>query len=130
QERIFKKLVDRAAGTAFGKDHKFSSIHNYDDFKKEVPVRDYEDLKIYIDRLLKGERDVLWPGKPLYLSKTSGTTSGIKYIPITADSMPNHIDSTRNAMLCYIAETRHADFLKGKLIFISGSPALSESNGI
>src|SRR6185436_4957711 len=114
QERIFKKLVDRAAGTAFGKDHKFSSIHNYDDFKKEVPVRDYEELKIYIDRLLKGESDVLWPGKPLYLSKTSGTTSGVKYIPITDDSISNHLVSTRQAMLRYIAEKRNADFLKGK----------------
>lgn len=130
QEKIFRKLIRRARNTAFGKDHWFGEIKTYDDFNSRVPVRDYEGIKPYIERVLDAEVNVLWPGKPLYVSKTSGTTSGIKYIPITKDSIGNHINSTRNAMLAYIAETGKADFLKGKLIFISGSPALENKNGL
>ncbi len=130
QEKIFRKLIRKARHTVFGKDHWFREIKTYDDFTSRVPVRDYEALKPYIDRMLDSESNVLWPGKPLYVSKTSGTTSGIKYIPITNDSIGNHIDSTRNAMLAYIAETGKADFLNGKLIFISGSPALENKNGL
>ncbi|MCX6274813.1 MAG: GH3 auxin-responsive promoter family protein [Bacteroidetes bacterium] len=130
QEKIFRKLIRKARRTIFGKDHWFGEIKTYDDFTSRVPVRDYEAMKPYIDRMLKGESNILWPGKPLYVSKTSGTTSGIKYIPITKDSISNHINSTRNAMLAYIAETGKADFLNGKLIFISGSPALENKNGL
>jgi hypothetical protein len=130
QEKIFRKLIRKASHTAFGKDHWFKEIKTYDDFTSRVPVRDYEAMKPYIERMLNGEENILWPGIPLYVSKTSGTTSGIKYIPITKDSISNHINSTRNAMLAYIAETGNADFLKGKLIFISGSPALENKNGL
>ncbi|MBP6335836.1 MAG: GH3 auxin-responsive promoter family protein [Bacteroidia bacterium] len=130
QERVFRSLVHTARDTAFGRDHRFRSISNYEEFKIHVPVRDYEGLRPYIDRLIAGEKDILWTGKPLYLSKTSGTTSGIKYIPITKESIPNHINSTRNALLSYVHETGNADFLNGKLIFISGSPALDKSNNI
>ena len=130
QDKIFQNLIRSAKETAFGKDHHFSSIRSYEDFKTAVPVRDYEELKLYIERIKAGEANILWPGKPLYLSKTSGTTSGVKYIPITKDSLPNHLDSTRNAMFSYIAETGNTDFLKGKLIFISGSPVLDEIGGI
>ncbi|MFI5221146.1 MAG: GH3 auxin-responsive promoter family protein [Bacteroidia bacterium] len=130
QQEIFYKLISRAEQTKFGKDHYFSSIKNHEDFKKAVPIRDYENLKKYIDEALEGKENILWPGKPLYWSKTSGTTSGIKYVPITKDSIPFHINSARNALLCYIAETGNADFLKGKLIFLSGSPELEEKNGI
>lgn len=130
QEKIFHQLLRKSEQTVFGKDHSFASIDSYDLFKKAVPVRDYEGLKTYIDRAVNGEADVLWPGKPLYWSKTSGTTSGVKYIPLTKDSIPYHINSARNALLCYIAETGNADFVDGKLIFLSGSPVLEEKNGI
>jgi len=130
QEKVFKKLIQSARDTAFGRDHRFRSIKSYEDFKIHVPVRDYEGLRPYIDRTIAGEMNVLWPGKPLYLSKTSGTTSGVKYIPITKESIPNHINSTRNALLRYIHESGRADFLNGKLIFISGSPALDLSGKI
>ena len=102
----------------------------YDDFKKNVPVRDYEDLRPYIDRVSNGEENVLWPGKPIYITKTSGTTSGVKYIPISKESMPGHITSARNALLSYVYETGNADFWDGKLIFLQGSPALSKKAGI
>ena len=130
QQRIFELLLHSGKGTSFGSDHWMTSVKSYEAFREQIPVRDYEAIKPYIDRVKAGEDNVLWPGKPLYLSKTSGTTSGIKYIPITRASMPNHINSTRNALLSYVAETGNSSFLKGKLIFISGSPALETINGI
>ena len=130
QEKVFRSLIATARNTAFGKDHHFDQIKSYEDFKKNVPVRDYEQLRQYIERVTKGEKDVLWPGKPIYFCKTSGTTSGTKYIPISSDSIGNHINSAKNALLMYIHETGNSDFLNGKLIFLSGSPELSEIAGI
>jgi hypothetical protein len=115
QDQTMQKLVREAGNTAFGKDHGFASIRNYDDFKSRVPIRDYEDLRPYIDRVVAGEPDVLWKGKPAYLAKTSGTTSGVKYIPISGESMPQHIKAARNALLSYIHETGNASFVNGKM---------------
>lgn len=125
-----QKLVSQAANTVFGKDHHFNDVQGYEDFKQAVPIRDYEDLKPYINRVVEGESNILWKDKPLYFAKTSGTTSGTKYIPISHDSISNHIDSARNAILCYINETGKSQFLDNKLIFLSGSPELHEKAGI
>ena len=130
QEKVFKHLLSEGGKTAFGKDHNFDTITNYEDFKKEVSVTDYEGLKTYVDRVVAGESDVLWTGKPLYFAKTSGTTSGAKYIPITKESMPTHIKAARNALLFYIAEKKDASFVDGKMIFLQGSPVLSDKNGV
>lgn len=130
QQRVFQELIAKAKNTSFGKDHDFLNIRNHDDFVARVPIRDYEELKPYFDRTANGEENVLWPGKPLYLAKTSGTTSGAKYIPITRDSIPNHINGAKNALLSYIHETGNSQFLDGKLIFLSGSPELEMKNGI
>ena len=130
QEKVFKKLIKQATKTTFGKEHHFSTISSYSDFKKQVPVRDYEGLKDYIQLILEGKSDVLWKGKPLYFAKTSGTTSGAKYIPLTKESMPFHIKAARNALLLYIAETGNANFVNSKLIFLQGSPIIDEKNGI
>jgi len=130
QQKTFTKLVSDARGTVFGKEHQFENIRTYDDFKKQVPVRDYEELRSYIERVTNGEENILWPGKPLYLTKTSGTTSGVKYIPISKESMPGHIKSARNALLSYVHETGNAVFLDGKLIFLQGSPVLGNKSGI
>ncbi|HEY1024137.1 MAG TPA: GH3 auxin-responsive promoter family protein [Sphingobacteriaceae bacterium] len=130
QEKVFQKLIVRGSATAFGKDHGFPEIRSYHDFKEHVPVRDYEDLRPYIERVVKGEENVLWPGKPTYFAKTSGTTSGTKYIPISKESMPEHIKAARNALLSYIHETGNTDFVDGKMIFLQGSPVLEQKNGI
>ena len=122
QQKVFARLIEEARNTSFGKDHHFDKIESYTDFKSQVPIRDYEGLKEYIDRAVDGEKDVLWPGKPSYFAKTSGTTSGAKYIPITQASMPNHIEAARNAILCYINETGNTSFVDGKMIFLQGSP--------
>ncbi|WP_456438924.1 GH3 auxin-responsive promoter family protein [Psychroserpens sp.] len=130
QEKVFQKLIRDAANTQFGIDHKFKDIISYKDFTKQVPVRDYEDLKPYVERMVAGEEDILWKGKPIYFAKTSGTTSGAKYIPITKESMPTHVEAARNAILMYIAETGSSKFVDGKMIFLQGSPILKEQNGI
>lgn len=130
QKKIFRSIINKAKNTVFGKDHGFADIRSYDDFKKQVPIRDYEGLRPYVDKILKGEQDVLWPGKPAYFAKTSGTTSGTKFIPITKDSIPNHINSAKNALLSYVHETGKGQFLDGKLIFLSGAPTLSQYAGI
>ncbi|MBV1923074.1 MAG: GH3 auxin-responsive promoter family protein [Flavobacteriaceae bacterium] len=130
QEKVFQQLIKKAKNTSFGKDHSFNDIKTHQDFVKKVPIRDYEALRNYVDRVVEGEEDVLWPGKPLYFAKTSGTTSGAKYIPLTKASMPSHIEAARNAILCYIHETGNVDFVNGKMIFLQGSPTLEEKNGI
>jgi len=130
QTNTLLALVKKAESTVFGKDHHFDTVSDYNSFKKNVPIRDYEGLKKYVDRMVSGEENILWPGKPLYLSKTSGTTSGAKYIPITKESMPFHIHSAKMALLSYIAERKSADFVSGKMIFLQGSPTLDKKNGI
>jgi hypothetical protein len=130
QEKVFYELLKTGMNTAFGKEHDFDKIKNYMDFKAHVPIGVYEDIKPYIERIKNGENDVLWKGRPIYLSKTSGTTSGIKYIPITKESIQNHINSARDALLMYIAETGKKNFVDGKMIFLSGSPELERLGGI
>lgn len=130
QENVFQHLISEAVNTQFGTDHDFISINTHEDFVKRVPVRDYEDLKVYVERVVAGEENILWKGKPLYFAKTSGTTSGSKYIPITKESMPTHVEAARNAILMYIAETGNSKFVNGKMIFLQGSPILEEKNGI
>lgn len=130
QQRTFENLIRQARQTRFGEDHAFEKINNHADFTRRVPVRDYEELKPYVEQILKGESDVLWPGKPLYFAKTSGTTSGAKYIPITRPSIKEQVRASRNAILNYIHKTGNTAFVDGKMIFLQGSPVLSEKNGI
>lgn len=130
QENTLRFLIQQAKNTQFGIDHNFDQISTYEDFKTHIPVRDYEGIRSYIDLILAEKENVLWPGKPIYLSKTSGTTSGAKYIPITKASMPTHINSARDALLTYIAETGKTDFLDGKQMFLQGNPTLEEKSGI
>ncbi|WP_291141782.1 GH3 auxin-responsive promoter family protein [Flavobacterium sp. UBA7680] len=130
QLEVFKSLIENAKETEFGKDHHFDKIKTFEDFQKNVPIRDYEDLKNYIEKVKVGEENILWKGKPIYFAKTSGTTSGAKYIPLTKESMPTHVNAARNAILHYINETGNADFVDGKMIFLQGSPILTEKHGI
>jgi GH3 auxin-responsive promoter len=130
QEAILKELVKTGRKTDFGRDHQFDKISSYEEFKQAVPIRDYEELKPYIQKVKEGKHNVLWKGKPIYFAKTSGTTSGVKYIPISKESIANHINTARNALLCYIAETGNAAFANKKMIFLSGSPELERISDI
>ncbi|HEX6915916.1 MAG TPA: GH3 auxin-responsive promoter family protein [Chitinophagaceae bacterium] len=130
QEEIFGHLIKNGRSTDFGREHGFEGINSYGDFTKAVPIRDYEQFRPYIDAIKQGKQNVLWKGRPIYFAKTSGTTSGVKYIPITRDSIPNHINTARNALLCYMAESGNYEFASGKMIFLSGSPELERVGGI
>lgn len=130
QQSLFQQLIKTALKTEFGKDHDFANIKSHEDFVKRVPLRDYEAFKPYIEKIKEGKHNILWKGQPIYFAKTSGTTSGVKYIPITKESIPNHINTARNALLCYMAETGNTKFADGKLIFLSGSPELERVGGI
>ena len=130
QNQVFKELLRKAALTQFGKDHAFTEIRSHQDFVEKVPVRDNEQLKNYVEEVVAGKENILWPGKPLYFAKTSGTTSGAKYIPITKESIKHQIEASRNAILNYINETGNVDFVDGRMIFLQGSPETVEKNGI
>jgi len=130
QKEVFQGLIQSAKHTTFGRDHNFESINSFEDFAAKVPIRDYEELKPYVDSIIGGNSDVLWPGKPIYFAKTSGTTSGAKYIPITKESIKYQVQASRDAILNYIHETKSAAFVDGKMIFLQGSPVLEEKNGI
>lgn len=130
QEMIFKQLIKSGKLTDFGKDHGFDDISGLEAYRKAVPIRDYEAFKPYIEKIKQGRHNVLWKGQPIYFAKTSGTTSGVKYIPITKDSIPNHINTARNALLCYMAESGNNAFADGKMIFLSGSPVLERVGNI
>lgn len=130
QTKVFKELIQKGLKTKFGKDHGFQKVTDTEGFRAIVPVRDYEELRPYIDQVLEGEADVLWPGRPLYYAKSSGTTSGAKYIPITGDSMPQHIRAAREALLNYIHQTGSTKAINGKHIFLQGSPVLEDKNGV
>lgn len=130
QNILFKALLKVGKNTQFGKDHGLDKVQDYEGFKKAVPIRDYEQFVPYINMIKEGKHNILWKGLPIYFAKTSGTTSGVKYIPITKDSIDNHINTARNALLCYMAETGNTGFASGKLIFLSGSPVLERVGGI
>ncbi len=130
QDNVFKALISKGQYSIYGKAHRFKEIKSYTDFKKHVAVCDYEDLRPFIERISSGEKDILWPGLPIYFAKTSGTTSGTKYIPITADSISNHIDSARNALLMYMNRTNNFAFADHNMIFLQGSPVLEKKGMI
>ncbi len=130
QETLFQLIISRAQNTRFGKDHSFDKITNHSEFTRQVPIRDYEGLRPYVDRIINGETDVLWNGRPAYFAKTSGTTSGAKFIPISKDSIPNHINTARDMLLNYMYLSKEHGLASGKMIFLSGSPTLEEKGGI
>ncbi len=130
QENILKELLKTGKTTEFGKEHQMQNVSVYEEYIQAIPVRDYEQFKPYIEKIKEGRHNILWKGKPIYLAKTSGTTSGVKYIPISKESISNHINTARNALLCYIAESGNSQFTNGKMIFLSGSPELDRVGGI
>lgn len=130
QEDLLLDLVKTAEKTLFGREHQFETVKNIEDFQKQVAVADYEDLKPYIERAKKGQANILWPGNPEYFAKTSGTTSGSKYIPISKEGMPFQTNAAKSALFHYINQKGNSDFVSGKMIFLQGSPKLEEQFGI
>lgn len=130
QQAILQQLIRTGRRTVFGNEHRLKDVNSYAEFRQAIPIRDYEAFKPYIEQIKTSTQNVLWKGKPMYFAKTSGTTSGVKYIPITSDSIPNHINTARNALLCYMVESGNTAFADGKMIFLSGSPTLERVGGI
>lgn len=130
QDKVFKDLLSVLRTTEYGKDHQLDKVSSYEEFKEKVKINDYENLRPYIDRIIAGEENVLWKGRPKYFAKTSGTTSGVKYIPLTKESIPNHFGTARNAMFNFAAKANKFDFFDGNMIFLSGSPELTKTGGI
>ncbi|MGZ5273916.1 MAG: GH3 auxin-responsive promoter family protein [Kaistella sp.] len=130
QEKLLLSLVKTAEKTLFGREHQFESIHTVEDFQNQVKIADYEDLKPYIEKVKKGQRNILWTETPEYFAKTSGTTSGSKYIPISKEGMPYQLAAAQSAIFHYISQKNNSDFVAGKMIFLQGSPELEEINGI
>lgn len=130
QHALLLSLVRKAEKTLFGRVHLFEEISSTKDFQKNVPVADYEQLKPFIEKVKKGQRDILWPETPAYFAKTSGTTSGSKYIPISNEGMPFQTGAAQSAIFHYIKKRNSASFVNGKMIFLQGSPELEEINGI
>lgn len=130
QQAILQYLLKNGSKTAFGKDHGLQQVKTHEDFKKAVPIRDYEAFTNYIDKIKDGGQNILWPGRPIYFAKTSGTTSGAKYIPITKASMPNHINGAKSALMCYMIESGNSSFADGRMIFLSGSPEMERTGNI
>ena len=130
QEKLLLSLVKTAEKTLFGREHQFENIKNVHDYQNQVQIADYEDLKSYIEKVKRGQRDILWTETPEYFAKTSGTTSGSKYIPISKEGMPFQIAAAQSAIFHYIAQKNNANFVNGKMIFLQGSPELEEIFGI
>lgn len=130
QERLFRRLLETAKDTAFGREYGFGSIKTYGEFRSKVPLHTYEQLEPYVRRIAAGARDVLWPGRPAYFAKTSGTTSGTKYIPLTEEGLACQARATRDMLLRYILSSGNIGFVGGKMIFLQGSPVLEDKNGI
>lgn len=130
QQAILQQLLKTGSRTQFGKDHQLQQVSDHKAFAQAVPIRDYEAYRSYIDMIKAGQQNVLWKGRPIYFAKTSGTTSGVKYIPISKESISNHIDTAKNALLCYMVESGNTAFADGKMIFLSGSPELERVGGI
>ena len=129
QEAILKGLLQVGSKTEFGTEHKLGEVKNHAEFREAVPVRDYEQFSPYISRIKEGRHNVLWKGLPIYFAKTSGTTSGIKYIPITKDSISNHIITARNALLCYMAVDRQYGVLRRENDLSVGLPGTGADRG-
>lgn len=130
QNRIFKKLMLTLSKTEFGKEKGIFSKISYKEFCEKISIQDYESLRPYIEKIKEGKKNILWKGLPKYFAKTSGTTSGMKYIPISKESMPTHVGTAKLATLVYIYRYKKPELLWGKILFLQGSPILEETGGI
>jgi hypothetical protein len=123
QQRVFKELLQEARNTTFGKDHKLKSVGSIKEFQEKVPLRDYEELKPYIERVMQGENRVLWPGEINWFAKSSGTTSEkSKFIPVSYDALEDcQFMGSRDVIACYYHQNPEAKVFQGKGLIIGGS---------
>jgi len=130
QKKLMFEFISKAKHTLFGKDHFFSEIKTYDDFKQRVPLRNYEELLPYFEKIKSGEPGVLWKGRPVFFGKTSGTTSKTKFIPVTKESLNSQVTAPQYAALNYAHHYKQYSFLKGKVLLFSDGHFFEKVNGI
>lgn len=123
--QVLRRLTSKAERTEWGREHGFASLRTYEDFAASSPVNTYEDLKLAIDRMRQGERDVLWPGQVRWYAKSSGTTNDkSKFIPVSQDGLRDtHYAGGRDAVAWYLGNNPHSRIFDGKALILGGSHA-------
>ncbi|MFM7813355.1 MAG: GH3 auxin-responsive promoter family protein [Flavobacteriales bacterium] len=130
QQELFRNLLDEAALTQFGIDHGFSRLQSLDDFKKAVPIRNYESLSPYIERLREGQQNILWPSRLKWFAKSSGTTDArSKFIPVTSEALEEcHYKGGKDLLALYYNQRPDANLYSGKHLVIGGSAKINPFN--
>jgi hypothetical protein len=128
QEELFKKLVQTARYTEFGLQYDFSSIQTYEQFRDRVPIHTYEKTFPYIDRLMKGEQNILWPSEIKWFSKSSGTTNArSKFIPVSQEALDDcHFKGGKDLLSIYVNNYPDTKLFDGKGLAVGGSHQINE----
>lgn len=130
QQRLFQQLIENGKGTEWGRKYDYDSIHSLEDFKARVPVTNYEDVYPWIERCIKGEKDVLWPGRMSWFAKSSGTTNDkSKFIPVTPEALDAcHYAAGQDMLALYLEHKPDSRLFTGKTLSIGGSHTIHELN--
>ncbi len=130
QREVLQELVTAAQHTALGKKYKFSNLFTLKEFKKNVPIHSYEDIKPYVERMMGGEENILWNTPINWFAKSSGTTSDkSKFIPISEESLQdNHFKASKDVLTSYYNNFPGSDLLTGKSLVVGGSHQLNKMN--
>ena len=127
QHEVFVKLIENGEDTIFGKHHGFDSIKNYEQFNQQVPIQEYDDLKPYVDRLMSGEQNLLWPNEIKWFAKSSGTTAAkSKYIPVSKEALEDcHYKGGKDLLSLFINANPESDVYNGKSFVVGGSSTIN-----
>ena len=130
QDELLLKLVNTAKRTAFGKEHQFSSIKNYKDFTKLVPIQKYESIEPLIERCRKGEQNLFWPSNIKWFAKSSGTTNAkSKFIPVSDEALEYcHMKAGKDMLCLYINNNEETQLFTGKGLKLGGSSEIYKDN--
>ncbi|MES2630173.1 MAG: GH3 auxin-responsive promoter family protein [Bacteroidota bacterium] len=123
QHEVLHHLVNKARDTVWGKQHDFASIKSYSDFKKAMPLQEYDHIKPYVDRLIQGEQNLLWPTDIKWFAKSSGTTSDkSKFIPVSREALEDcHYKGGKDLLSIYYNHNEFANLYDGKSLVVGGS---------
>src|ERR1700744_2886090 len=130
QQQVFNHLVGSAQFTEYGKKYKFERIDSITDFQKNVPITDYDTLKPYIERILEGSQNILWPSPITWFAKSSGTTSDkSKFIPVSKESLDdNHFRGGKDVLALYLRQYPQSNMTSGKCLVLGGAHQLNQMN--
>ncbi|MES2480206.1 MAG: GH3 auxin-responsive promoter family protein [Bacteroidota bacterium] len=128
QKRVFNDLISSAQFTEYGKKYNFQHINSIVEYQKTVPLNNYDSLKPYIQRILEGQQNILWPSEITWFAKSSGTTSDkSKFIPVSKEALDdNHYKSGKDAIALYLSRFPESKITSGKCLVIGGSHQLNQ----